>query len=582
MNYKISLLVVLYLFFGSNSYGAPAEAEFRKLKENWTLREDGSQEYRCYKELTLFTHTAMNSTYGETFITYNPEFQQLKIHASYTKQKDGTIIHTPANAFVEVLPRHAEKAPAYNHLKEMVIVHTGLELGATVYLDYSILSNPGYLPEISICRELQQSSPVKEYTLSIQVPATKDIHYSTFAFTQRPVEVIKEQQRVCSWNFKGLPARSREPEVSLQNGDLPGITISTYPTYQQALRSLYRQFDTEPAPEVIKLAETLTQGCSSATQKLEKILAYVRNQISNCPLTLEETGYRLRPASEITKTAYGTEAEKINLLTTLLKACGITASPFAAYNLNATPESCGLQSINQLLIRAQAEGKTYWLNIHSNADASQKSVFLLGLTNGEKITPPSLQNKIRYDAHISLTAEQQANAEIKACFSQTYIPYFKVSADGFVSSLKEPEVTISPDGTTITGKRSWNLADQNNYIIFSLPETSKGITHLSYARYNSQRQNNLVISAPLEEEYNYTLELPRELQGCTPAINKKIENQAGQLSIIITPEGSTIKVHRSLKLRKNLITPKEYAAFRQLILEWNDPNGRQLLLTKIK
>ena len=66
--------------------------------------------------------------------------------------------------FVESTSRTAADAPAYNHLKEMVVVHTGLELGATIYLDYTLTSKPGYLPELDIYNELLQTSPVKEYT----------------------------------------------------------------------------------------------------------------------------------------------------------------------------------------------------------------------------------------------------------------------------------------------------------------------------------------------------------------------------------------------------------------------------------
>jgi len=67
----------------------------------------------------------------------------LQIHESYTRQKDGNIVKTPANALVEVLPSAAANAPAFNALREMVVVHTGLELGATIYLDYSITTKPG-------------------------------------------------------------------------------------------------------------------------------------------------------------------------------------------------------------------------------------------------------------------------------------------------------------------------------------------------------------------------------------------------------------------------------------------------------
>ena len=117
----------------------------------------------------------MNGTYGESFIVYNPQYQELKINSSYTKQKDGTIIKTPDNAFVEVLPRNAADAPAYNHLKEMVVVHTGLELGATIYLDYTVTSKPGYLPEVDIFEELLQSSRSQRTCLHTDKQSGKSI-----------------------------------------------------------------------------------------------------------------------------------------------------------------------------------------------------------------------------------------------------------------------------------------------------------------------------------------------------------------------------------------------------------------------
>lgn len=140
--YYIVTLAMLILAFPVK---AASEAEFGKLTKAYTLHADGSQEMRVQKELTLFTHAAMNRVYGESFIIYNPEFQTLKIHDSYTRQKDGTIVKTPENALLEVLPSAAADALAYNGLKEMVVVHTGLELGATIYLDYSVVTRPEYV-----------------------------------------------------------------------------------------------------------------------------------------------------------------------------------------------------------------------------------------------------------------------------------------------------------------------------------------------------------------------------------------------------------------------------------------------------
>ena len=129
---KIYTLLLLCLFALTLPVTA-REAEFKKIKESWTLQADGTQVYRQSKVLTLYTHTAMNRTYGESFITYDPRYQTLQIHESYTRQKDGNIVKTPANALVEVLPSAAANAPAFNALREMVVVHTGLELGAGLF-----------------------------------------------------------------------------------------------------------------------------------------------------------------------------------------------------------------------------------------------------------------------------------------------------------------------------------------------------------------------------------------------------------------------------------------------------------------
>src|SRR5574344_167613 len=81
------------------------EAVYNTVSKSYILNKDGSQELRVVKEITLFTHTAMNRTYGETFIPFSPEFQTLVINESYTKQVDGTIVKTPSNAFVVLLQR---------------------------------------------------------------------------------------------------------------------------------------------------------------------------------------------------------------------------------------------------------------------------------------------------------------------------------------------------------------------------------------------------------------------------------------------------------------------------------------------
>lgn len=292
---------------------AASEAEFGKLAKTYTLHKDGSQEMRVYKELTLFTHAAMNGLYGESFIVYNPAYQELKIHESYTRQKDGKIVKTPENAFVEVLPAAAADAPAYNGLKEMVVVHTGLELGATICLDYSVITRPGYLPGLDVYVPVEELSPVKEYICSVSVPEDKPLNYALINGKAAPVVKNENGSKVVTWTLKNIPAYYPMESTPALSGNIPVILANTYPSMADALKVLKSQFTAAHEKEVMALAQKLLQG-KNADEKEAVLMNYVHG-LGTSRLSLSETGYRIRPATEVIRTAYGTEAEKINLRT---------------------------------------------------------------------------------------------------------------------------------------------------------------------------------------------------------------------------------------------------------------------------
>lgn len=552
----ICLLCVATLAF------AASEAEYKKLSKTYTLHADGSQEYRYSMELTLFTHTAMNGTYGESFIVYNPDFQELKIHTSYTRQKDGNIVKAPANAFVEVLPRNAADAPAYNQLKEMVVVHTGLELGATIYLDYSVLSKPGYLPALDIYDELLQSSPVKEYTSTIVVPESAKVHYALQPSTTKPAIQVEGGVQTISWTLRNLPAASRELFVSATNGDVPFLSATTYASEGDALKTLYKQFNPKGDSQIATVAESITEGKARDTEKLQALLGYVTKDLANSPLTLEETGFRLRPADAVINTAYGTAAEKVNLLTGLLHAVGIEAIPTALYRANTNAGCGGLKAVRELFVIANADGKRYLLSPASDrmATAGQLDnvVAALSLATGEKITIDAPAAHIDYKAVITLSP---AKAEIQATshIGDALRPYFSNEEAASTSSLP--------------------LKADNGYLVLPLPNPAGSLANSHFCRMNSTREKNLMMPYKANEQCNYTIQIPEGMELRTPLTGKTIENAAGKVVRSIQQSGNTAQVTHSLVLNKQLYTPAEYSNLRALLTEWGDENGRTLVFS---
>ena len=292
---------------------------------------------RVQKELTLFTHAAMNGLYGETFIVYNPDFQKLEIHASYTRQKDGTVVQTPANAFVEVLPAAAANAPAYNQLKEMVVVHTGLELGATIVLDYSIVSKAGYLPELDVCCPVKELSPIKEFTFRLNVPAGKSVHYELLNASAQPSIAQRDGMKSFTWTLKEVKPRpyaypstrgNMGQVQAVASGMMPVFVASTWSRYDEALKSLKAQFQPGNRSVIEAKVAELTRGIQGNPQAVRNAIArYMTElyQLGRCGVSLQDVGYRLRPASEVIRSAYGTQAELVNLDVTLQQAAGLEA-----------------------------------------------------------------------------------------------------------------------------------------------------------------------------------------------------------------------------------------------------------------
>ena len=557
--HKFAFLICM-LLMTTTVFGA-SEAEYKKLAKTWTLNADGSQEFRYDMELTLFTHTAMNGTYGESFIVYNPQYQELKINSSYTKQKDGTIIKTPDNAFVEVLPRNAADAPAYNHLKEMVVVHTGLELGATIYLDYTVTSKPGYLPEVDIFEELLQSSPVKEYTLTIVIPEAKELAYT---LTNNPAKAsVKRSGGTCttSWTLRNLPASSRAPFVYVKNGDVPFLAATTYASEGEALATLLKQFNPSGDPQLTTLAESLTEGKKKDEDKLEAILEYTTNHIANNGLTLDQTGYRLRPADAVMSTAYGTEVEKANLLAGLLDGAGFKAEPMATYQAYAD-KGLALKAVDQLFVSCMVNGELYLFSTsstHRPQTVNFDRTPLFSLQTGKPVAIAVPQDyQIKSDIAVRFK-DGKVTTSTKESVGKELMPYF-------TTGNSENEQTAP-------------LKVENGYATISLPDAEYGFSHLPYGYLNSQRKENLLIPRPVNEVYTYTIECPENMELRTPETDKTIRNAAGSLTISVKKNGRTATVTRSLELNKQLYTPAEYKELRQLLTEWSDINGKTLLFS---
>lgn len=521
---------------------AESEAEFRKLSKTYTLRADGSQELRVQKELTLFTHAAMNGLYGETFIVYDPEFQELTIHESYTRQKDGTVIKTPSNALVEVLPSSAANAPAYNHLKEMVVVHTGLELGATIYLDYSIVSKAGYLPELDVCCPVKELSPVKEFIFRLNVPAGKSVRYELLNASAKPVIAQGNGMKSFIWTLKDVAPRpyaypSGRGNLGLvqavASGMMPVFVASTWPGYTEAVKYLQKQFAVGNTSVVEGKVAELTQGLEGNPQAMRNAIAnYMAGlyQLGHCNVSLQDAGYRLRPASEVITSAYGTQAELVNLDVTLQRAAG----------LEAEVAVCAL--------RPSVDGNRGLATVMSLVCQSKKMPEKVALTGTEE-------------------------ACLQPFMTITDLQGKKLMLESYLGA-KEVRTT---DTLEVKSDKLQELADGWGIVPLSDPTPVRSL--YAYAG-NTSISEKILLPRTVDCALETIVRLPEGMKWPGHA-DKEISNACGKVVFSYKAVKGGVKVTRSIRIDRQLQTPANYKELYALLSEWRDTNNHTLVVKKV-
>lgn len=521
---------------------AESEAEFRKLSKTYTLRADGSQELRVQKELTLFTHAAMNGLYGETFIVYDPEFQELTIHESYTRQKDGTVIKTPSNALVEVLPSSAANAPAYNHLKEMVVVHTGLELGATIYLDYSIVSKAGYLPELDVCCPVKELSPVKEFIFRLNVPAGKSVRYELLNASAKPVIAQGNGMKSFIWTLKDVAPRpyaypSGRGNLGLvqavASGMMPVFVASTWPGYTEAVKYLQKQFAVGNTSVVEGKVAELTQGLEGNPQAMRNAIAnYMAGlyQLGHCNVSLQDAGYRLRPASEVITSAYGTQAELVNLDVTLQRAAG----------LEAEVAVCAL--------RPSVDGNRGLATVMSLVCQSKKMPEKVALTGTEE-------------------------ACLQPFMTITDLQGKKLMLESYLGA-KEVRTT---DTLEVKSDKLQELADGWGIVPLSDPTPVRSL--YAYAG-NTSISEKILLPRTVDCALETIARLPEGMKWSGHA-DKEISNACGKVVFSYKAVKGGVKVTRSIRIDRQLQTPANYKELYVLLSEWRDTNNHTLVVKKM-
>lgn len=284
---KKAILTSITLLMAFAAIAQSPDAEYNLIRRSYRVNNDGSMDIRFRKEITLLRNRAITAyaDKGETFITYNPAFESLTINECYTIDAKGQKVVTPQNAFVLQLPGECTDCGRLNDIREMAIVHTGLEYNCTIVLDYTLHRNTTLLAERF---NLNQDCPVKRYEIRYA-----DGH--TDLFTNLP-QTINEPYMVAPKGY----------DVEFQLGNRPVFTAeTTLPSAAPLINSLRKDNDKDFVAAI-----------------RDWVVDYVH--LNN--IDLARVNYAITPAAEVFASNCGTYLDKTGLLAAMLNQAGFSAS----------------------------------------------------------------------------------------------------------------------------------------------------------------------------------------------------------------------------------------------------------------
>ncbi len=597
----IAVLGILFIISSCTSNREPdTDAVFKSITKEYQLNSDGSIDYQYHHELKYLTHYSFNRAYGETFVVYNPLHQVLDVVKSETTMLDGKKVESPANALNEILPHFAAGSPEYNNLREMVITHVGLEVGATVNLDYNIKSEKGYYPYLSENIVLSEKSPVNNQKIIVKIPEGKTLNYKLLNSSVKPKISKKGNFTIYTWRFGNITALSHDYNVPHDGSYLPRLIFSTA-NMNDALANIKNNIDLNLNDNIKKTIKEKLQGVEKPIEKIAIIKNIVANEINLISVPIEFTGYKMNSLNHVWKSNRASLIEKNFLFVELLKLSGFDADILFAYpEFTFDKEIGNLKTFGYYLVKVNIDGRDMILSLNSK----QKNDLAFNLDNGvivningEKFDANAniadIENKISFVTSLKMNIDGNVKGNMKAEISGAANPYFdllkdKNNAKQVIASMTKSKMINSFElqnfdfsACSVTAdikcKKIWK--EQGNYYFLNIPNSSLGIKASHLRALEENRTSPLILNSTIDETYKFSIELPDSIQFVNP-INIEMKNDIGNVIISCKLDSNVLLIEKLLKINKKYIAVEDYKNFKKLIDIWNKKTNNELILKK--
>lgn len=602
-----------------------ADAVYEDMTHEYVLKADGTVEYTYSHKLRLLTPYAFSRAYGESFITYNPEWQTLEVLRSVTTMRDGKKVESPFNAYNEVLPRYAAGSAPHLGLKEMVVTHVGVEAGAVIDYAYRITTKPGMFPGLMDRVVFGARSPINKITVLVKVPQGVPLEAAFARDENKPDKSEEDGMLVYRWMRRDVPIVEVEESQPPLDEFLPVLHFTTG-SKEAMIRHCLQDVRDEDLGAAKAVVDDIMQKESDPVQRAMAMQRWVLARVGRMGGPLDILGYRARPPAATLRANTGSDLDRAVLLAAMCRAAGIDAVPVLfstdirnegmvikstyhddhrvdEFHPDGQPDLASLPLYQRAAVICKKIGTPAGLVLdpahaqHSPVPEGFWGRFYLTLDEANpgptQYSPPLLSPSV-----VSVTSDWILHEDLtvagKSSVSMSGVRSYALEPDGMKGAVKSalasagqgvkaepgtPEVRASFETVCEADIASTKaLAGTDGFVEFRLPVAPGGVASLHVPLGDVMRTTPIATPGSLKEEIRLTLHLPKNVQAVSVPKAVEFENAVGRIRSVIKADAHDVEVTRVIEITDGKLACDSYPYLTKLLRAWFDPQHTTLLL----
>jgi hypothetical protein len=575
---------------------------------------DGRMIERIHRIIWIGTSYAVDH-YGDHRIPYDSERCDFNVTTVRT-WRDGTWWVTGETGIVETLPEELNTAYDYTNIREMMLLHNGIEIPCILEIVYEIEDKEAFRPNIEGHWNLKRMEPCVKSILTIGIPKGNDFKHGKHVDV--PEYVISEDGNLdlYTWEMGPLDAipYPRTEELTMLEPFVNWSTWYSWEEYGAYLDSLYKSHMILDNT-LMAIADSIESAALTPQSRINAVIEYINNKTRLIDYPIDYWLYSPRKATRIFSTGYCHPLDRVILTVALLDSLGdqssvifICRNHIIGRGFIETPTLTGLYDI-------AVEDDGYYIDSYYNPKSGNLYAdedilygrwhWSPGVDVEPALTPEQSLFFNMYVVSLELGYDKETDKFIGNGVIETlspYLPYGDIL--GVNMAFKDYLADLISgifDGAEIT---SYNpeILDQNYVSLrfeYSLPKPKAGDAGHLMLRFgdppdgilgslpgdvelhNAIRTSDIYLDGDINQIVKIKLDLD-ELEVLYHPENKMIRNNIGEFSIDSQQDDNYLVISRRVVVEKGPhLDAEDWPELRQLLLaETHDRN--QTIYLKIK